>query len=357
MRLFARCQSDQFLTRLSRIFLPLLILVAATRLTAQFAPKVVVVATYELGADTGDKPGEFQFWVERAHLTNSLAVPGVDRPLRWRDDGVWGAVSGTTVRAGLQMMALLHDPRFDFRETYWLVNGIAGVDAENASIGSAAWSRWVVDGDIAYELDSREAPADWPYGVVPVGGKKPNEIPRNAEWAPKPLAWKLNPALVNWAYGLTKDLVIPETEAAKAHRARFTATAAGQAPPRVLLGESLGSCRYWHGAVMTKWANDWTRLHTGGEGDFVMTNMEDQGLAAAFERLGKLGKLDFQRVLFLRTGSNYSGPHPGQTSAESMTEEYSGTEPALESAWLAGSRVVNALVAGWDRYQQTPPAP
>lgn len=318
-------------------------------------PKVVIVATFEIGADTGDKPGEFQFWVERLGLTNSLEVPGLDHPVRFANRDLLGVVSGTTVRAGLQLMALAQDPRFDFSRSYWLINGIAGVDAENASVGSAAWARWVVDGDIAYEIDSREAPADWPYGLVPVGGKKPNEIARDAPWAPKPMAWRLNPSLVSWAYGLTKDTVIPETEAARVHRARFTNSPAGSAPPRVLLGESLGSCRYWHGAVMTKWANEWTKLHTGGAGDFVMTNMEDQGLAAALERLAAAGKVDFQRVLFLRTGSNYSGPHPGQTSAESMTEEYSGMEPALESAYLAGSKVAKELAANWERYSVTPP--
>ncbi len=32
---------------------------------ALIRPKVIIVATFEVGADTGDKPGEFQFWVER----------------------------------------------------------------------------------------------------------------------------------------------------------------------------------------------------------------------------------------------------------------------------------------------------
>jgi purine nucleoside permease len=318
-------------------------------------PKVVVVATFEIGADTGDKPGEFQFWVERAKLTNSISVPGVDRPLRYNDAGVYGFVSGTTVRSAVQVMALLADPRFDFSKSYWLVNGIAGVDPENASVGSAAWARWIIDGDIAYEIDSREAPAEWHYGVVPIGGKKPNEIPKDAEWAPKPMAWKLNPSLVNWAYGLTKDIVIPETETAKKHRATFAGFEKGSGAPKVILGESMGSCRYWHGSVMTKWANDWTKLYTRGEGDFVMTNMEDHGICTALERMGKLGKVDFQRLLLLRTGSNYCTPRPGQKSSESMTEEYSGMEPALESAWLAGSKVMNALVDGWAKFEKEIP--
>jgi len=268
-------------------------------------PKVVVVATFEIGADTGDKPGEFQFWVERAQLTNSIVVPGVDRPLRYNDAGVYGFVSGTTVRSAVQVMALLADPRFDFSKSYWLVNGIAGVDPEDASVGSAAWARWVVDGDIAYEIDPREAPEGWPYGIVPIGGKKPNEIPKNAEWAPKPMAWKLDPALVGWAYSLTKDIVIPETDVARKHRAEFAGFEKGSAPPKVILGESLGSCRYWHGTAMTRWANDWTRLHTKGEGDFVMTNMEDHGICTAMERMAKLGKVDFKDRKSTRLNSSH----------------------------------------------------
>ena len=38
------------------------------------------------------------------------------------------------------IMALGLDPRFDFRNAYWLVAGIAGVDPADASLGSAAWA-------------------------------------------------------------------------------------------------------------------------------------------------------------------------------------------------------------------------
>ena len=32
---------------------------------------------------------------------------------------------------------------FDFSRTYWVVNGIAGVNPSVASIGSAAWAHYV----------------------------------------------------------------------------------------------------------------------------------------------------------------------------------------------------------------------
>ena len=84
---------------------------------------------------------------------------------------------------------------------------------------------------------------------------------------------------------------------------------------------------------MQKWASDWTRLYTQGKGRFAMTDMEDHGIASALDRLNGMGKVDFQRVLFLRTGSNFCQPHPGQTAVDSMTAEYAGNIPALEAAY------------------------
>lgn len=318
-------------------------------------PKVIVVATFEIGADLGDRPGEFQFWAERERLTNVIVVPGLDHPLRSRGDGLFGCVSGATSRAGLQLLALGLDSRFDLSKTYWLVNGIAGVDPSAASIGSAAWARWVVDGDIAYEVDPRDAPGDWPYGLVPLGGKRPNDTAELPAWAPKPMAWQLNAELVGWAYQMTRSTPLPDSAEARTHRARFISFPAAQRPASVLLGESLGSCRYWHGAKMTGWAKDWVRLQTGGKGVFVMTDMEDQGIAAALDRLSSLGRVDFQRVLFLRTGSNFCEPPAGASVAQSLTEEYHGMLPALEAAYRVGSPVVDYWMSHWSEVETRPP--
>lgn len=339
----------------------LLLASCATLLTSALSaaelirPKVIVVATFEIGADTGDVPGEFQFWAEHEKLTGSITVPGLDHPVRFNDQGVYGVVSGTTVRSGLQIMALCLDPRFDLSHTYWLINGIAGISPRVGTEGSAAWARHVIDGDIAYEIDTHEAPADWPYGIMALGNKTPLAKPTIPDWAPKPMQWMLNPALVAWAYALTKDVPLADSPEAQAHRALYTGFPAALAPPKVFLGDSFASCRYWHGARMQQWADDWTKLYTDGEGICAMTNMEDHGLANALTRLAAMHKVDFQRVLVLRTGSNFSQPPAGQSASESMVEEYKGMLPALEAAYRVGCPVVHALVHDWAKYAATPP--
>jgi len=335
-----------------------LLLTAAPVVRAASIPvKVAVVVTFEVGADTGDKPGEFQFWAEREKWPLKIPVPGVDHPVLTDGAGVIGVVAGTTSRASNQIMALVLSGQFDFSKTYWVINGIAGVNPADASIGSAAWARYVIDGDVAYEIDSREGDAAWPYGIMPIGSSVPNTKPKAEGWEPASMAYPLNPALVAWAYGLTKGVPIPDSPDMAAYRALYAGYPNAQKPPFVFLGDTFGSCRYWHGRVLTQWANDWTRLWTEGKGNFAMSDMEDQGFAAALQRLGQMGKVDFQRVLFLRTGSNYCMQPPGGNVSESLHFGFSGYIPSLEAAYRVGSTVVHELAGHWDRYGDRIPAP
>src|ERR1035438_10129011 len=90
--------------------------------------KVVVVTMFERGADTGDEPGEFQFWVERNKLDRVMPFPQGYHNLRMNSDGVLGVVTGVgNTKAAASIMALGLDQRFDLRRAYWLVAGIAGV--------------------------------------------------------------------------------------------------------------------------------------------------------------------------------------------------------------------------------------
>src|SRR5438105_9336164 len=78
--------------------------------------KVVVVTMFEVGADTGDKPGEFQYWVEREKLDRVFEMPQAYHAVRMNRDGVLGMVTGMgTAKAAASIMALGMDPRFDLR--------------------------------------------------------------------------------------------------------------------------------------------------------------------------------------------------------------------------------------------------
>src|SRR5215471_13873979 len=76
--------------------------------------RVVVVTTFELGKDTGDKPGEFQNWVERLPLPQTIAFPQGYRSLRYNaEKQVLGIVTGEgSLRGAASIMALGLDRRF-----------------------------------------------------------------------------------------------------------------------------------------------------------------------------------------------------------------------------------------------------
>lgn len=313
--------------------------------------KVVVIAAFEIGADTGDMAGEFQHWVERYPLTETVKIPGIERPARLSKDGVLGVATGMFGRARGSMAALLLDPRFDFSKTYFLMAGIAGVDPKAGSIGSAAWSDWVVDADPLYEIDDREIAAGWPWGLYAFHTRGPGEK-GDGEGA-SGMAWRLDPGLVQWAYQLTRDTPLPDNPKLAAERAGFKSDPAAQKPPHVFVGSSLGTVRFWHGQRRTQWARDWVRLQTDGGGDLAMTDGEDQAVLDTLALYAKEGRVDLRRVLVLRTASNYAWPGEGKPMRVDFAP--GGLEAGTEAAFRVGSPVVKALVAGWPIYETTLP--
>jgi purine nucleoside permease len=328
----------------------------------KIAIKVVVVTMFERGESTGDAPAEFQHWVERFPLTEELEFPLGDRALRLnREQGVLGIVTGIgTIKAAATIMALGLDDRFDLSQAYFVIAGIAGIDPADGSIGSAVWTDWVVDGDLLHEIDAREVPSDWSTGYFPRARKRPFD--GNAPDTNRTLVYRLNKDLTDWAFNLTKDEIIPDTEAMKKFRARYVNYPKAQLPPFVLRGDQLSAMTYWHGAKLNDWANQWMPYWTEGKAEFVTSAMEDSGTLHSIEKLALLGKVDRERVLLLRTASNYSMQYEGANAVDSLLGNRipkelrsAGFLPSLESAYLIGSKVVNALVDNWDNYKETLP--
>ena len=311
--------------------------------------KVVVVTMFEVGKDTGDFPGEFQHWAEGEHLTRRFPLPAANHDAMMNDDGVLGIVTGVgTARAAATVMALGNDPRFDLTHAYWLIAGIGGIDPAKGSLGSAVWSDWIVDGDIAHEIDPREAPKDWPTGYVPLRKSTPYEQPRTED---NGIAFQLNTGLVDWAYGITRSIALPDTAEIKERRQDFAGDAAKR-PPFVLRGDNLSAGTFWHGKLLNQWARDWVSYQTGGKGTYAICGMEDTGTLQSLTWLDRAGKVDVKRVLVLRTASNYDQQRQGITAAESLAEtkitKYSAFLPSLDSAFRVGDPVVRYLVAHWD---------
>lgn len=335
------------------------IALTAAMLSAQNAPipvKVAVIAMFELGQDTGDQPGELQYWVERDHLDRVYPLPAGYHSVRMNNAGEMAVLTGPgTAHAAATIMALGLDPRFDFRHTYWIVAGIAGGSPDRISLGSAAWARYVVDADLAYEIDGREIPKDWSTGLLPLGKTIPFEQPVAAR--PGQM-YALNAALAQWAFALTRAVPLDDTDQLRAARSHFDGAMANR-PPFVMLGDEISGSTFWHGKLLDAWATEWMRYFTQGQGTFATTAMEDTGTLQSIEFLAAAGRVDAQRVLVLRSVSNYDRQPRELTAAESLAREklgtYSGFLPALEADYRVAHPVVAELLAHWDNYQATTP--
>lgn len=346
----------QFVKALKRgalwLLLPGLIVLCTPAVAAPIPIKVVILTTFEIGKDTGDAPGEFQTFVERMPLDHVVTVPGIEHPVRYSKDGVLAVVTGMRSRPRASVAALISGGQFDVSHAYWIMAGIAGVDPRAASIGSAAWARYVVDGDVTYQMDDREIPADWPYGIYSLETHRPN-VKGSAEGS-SGMVWKLDPGLVSWAYGMTKNTKLDDNANLAKARAGYRSEPVALKPPFVLLGDDLGTTAFWHGARRTQWARDWVKLWTDGKGTFVMSDCEDHGIMDVLTIYGAQGKVDPKRVLMLRTASNYTREADG---ADPVMKDFAhgGAEAAYEAAYRVAAPVVNALVKGWATYGKTLP--
>ncbi|MCZ6673578.1 MAG: purine nucleoside permease [Verrucomicrobia bacterium] len=330
---------------------------SGSKVATKIPIKAVIVTMFENGEDTGDAPGEMQFWVERGNFDQKLDFPLGLHDLYLRNDGVLLTCTGGGVtNATASVMALGMDPRFDFSKAYWIIAGIGGADPADASLGDAIWANWVVDGDLAYEIDAREIPDDWAYGFIALGAKKPDTLEDG--WTVDTIAYRLNPGLVDWAYSITKDIDLGDDPEIAAFRKQFEGKPEATRPPKVLIGDTLGSSTYWHGNLLNDWANNWMKLHTGGKGNFVTTNMEDNGTLTALHRMARTGLVDTNRILVLRTASNFSTPPPGEEAVWSTTASYPADSiPAKEAAYTVGNTVLEALLANWSSFQDKTPTP
>ena len=352
--------------RIHALYLLLALLSACARPTPageqadeRVAVKVVIVTMFETGEDTGDDAGEFQYWNDRRELTTVFATPHMHHDIRVNlDTGVMGIVTGMgTARSAASIMAVGLDPRFDLSHAYWLVVGISGFDPDDASLGSAAWAEYLVDGDLAHEIDAREIPESWDSGYFPLFSEGLGDTNRQSSDLGE--VFRLNPALVDWAFELTRHMELPDHPALAATRALYTDHEAARRPPFVLRGDQLAAMTFWHGHLMNDWANTWTDYWTQGEGEFVSSAMEDTGTYQSLEYLDRAGRADKDRLLVLRTASNYTMPPPGKTAVENLLEErhdgYSGLDAALENAYLVGSVIVDEILANWSAYENRTP--
>ena len=327
-------------------------LVQAQTTAAQRPLKVLIIAMFEPEAAP---------WIAPMKLAEAIPVPGLlpESPaLRCNADDVCLLTAGMGhANVAASTMAVALDPRFDLRQTYFLIAGIAGIDPARGTLGTAAWARYLVDVGIAHELDAREMPKGWASGYFGIMTKGPGEKPKleyHTEVA------QLDEALLQKALALSKNATLADSDAAKAYRKRYQQPAARRAPT-VTQCDTLGGDTWWHGDKLGEHARAWTKLMTDGKGVYCTTQQEDNATYNALARAAAAGRVDLKRLAVLRTASNFDRPHSGQSAYASLMASTAGTPggfvPATQNLHAVGGLLVNDIVAHWDQWRVGVPAP
>jgi len=271
----------------------------------------------------------------------------------WRNDqGVAALVAGVgPVNTAVSVMALGLLPGLGWRNTYWMVCGIAGGDPKVCSLGSTLLAEWVVDGDLAIDLHPADCPPEWPTGLLPLGARKPFGKTRDSAglFGQPAQVFHLNGLLAKWACREAQSVPLFDSAQLAVLRKDYRAFTFGASPPAVAQGDGLSAARFWHGASHQAWAERWVKYWTKGRGRLATASMEDSGTLGALRQLHRMQRVDWRRVLVMRSVSNYTLPPPGVPAHRHLTGEaslnYPGLEAALENNWRAGSRVLHALLA------------
>ena len=299
---------------------------------------------------------EAEVWWTPLALSDETVVPGfsADYPtVKCNARDVCQMTTGIGhTSAATSVMALIFSGRFDLTRTYFLVAGIAGIDPNVGTIGSATWPRYMVDFGLQHEIDAREMPTGWSSGYFGIHAANPDAKPAGADGAE---VFRLNEDLLQWALSLSKDVKLDDTDTAKAYRSRYRQGPA-QAPPAVIQCDTAGGDTYWHGTLIAERAEKWTALLTDGKGRYCTTQQEGTAMYGALIRGASAGRVDLNRLAVLRTGSDFDRQYAGQSAYDSLKAKSIGHPSALNNLVIAGSPLIQEIVTNWDRWKIGVPA-
>jgi purine nucleoside permease len=301
---------------LTSVLLSLVLLTAGCASPVQadhrFAVRVLVLTMFDQ---------ETAPWLAHESLTRIIDVPHAG-PVHCADYGLCVTTIGEgKVNAATSLSALLAAPALDLHTAYFLTAGIAGVSPQNATLGFAAWARWIVDWDLGHHLAPADAPGV-PHGYLPYDDHQTN-------------VFHLDDRLVEMAFTLTKDLPLADDAEAAADRAHYPGQASRR--PYVAVCDTISGDDYWTGADYSQEAQYITDIWTKKAGRYCTSEMEDSATAAVLARHGLLN-----RYLDLRTGSDFDQPYPGQSATDVLTR-FPGAGPAFDNAYRVGSTVAHHL--------------
>ncbi len=338
---------------MKRILIALLFLILGATLFAEgiaevsvkIPIKVLILAKFEVGDLTGDTSGEAQLYYEKylkGGCKEYTIENGFEDNTLYVKDGIALYITGIgKVNAAMSTLAVFNDIRFDFSDTYILSTGCAGSAVETTVMGDVFVISSVLDYDMGHHADIRDM-----------------KDKDGTTWFHDPAydstsSIKLNPTLVKKVFSLVKDVPIKTTEQTRRFMANtFDGASWATRDPHVMLGTTITGDNYWKGIHGHK--NALLMVQTYGCPDpFVTTEMEEIGIAAAIQRIGKIDRLiSIRGSVNMDVFMNGDTPESLWSVAVDLSTEGGNKETAdifdtsMHNIFDVGSTIIDAILDG-----------
>lgn len=252
------------------------------------------------------------------------------------------------INAALSVMSLILSPQFNLTQSYFLLAGDGGISPKVTTIASVTFAQFAVQVALQHEIDAREKPANFPTGYVPLGTDSADAYPRYIYGTE---VFQLNDALRQHAIAFARTAKLADSPVAEIYRQQYANAsefAPALAPPSVVACDTATSDNWWAGEILGSAFEHFTKLVTNGSATYCTTQQEDNAVLEALLRGHILRRVDFSRVILMRTGSDFDRPGPGISVADNLFYAKGGYPPAVRNLYLAGIKVVQGIIDGWD---------
>lgn len=253
------------------------------------------------------------------------------------------------INAAGSALALVLSPEFNLTSTYFLLAGDCGVSPKITTLASVTFYQYAVQVALQYEIDAREKPQNFSTGYIPQGTTSLNSFPSYVYGTE---VFQLNDALRQRAIAFAKTATLNDSASAQDYRKLYANTsdfAPALEAPSVVGCDTATSDVWWSGNLLGAAFENTTKLFTNGSATYCTTQQEDNAVLESFLRGHVARRLDFSRIIGMRTASDFDRPPPSMSAADNLFNgQNAGYNPAVLNIYLAGVKVVQGILAGWN---------
>lgn len=319
-------------------------------LSHQISPKVMIVSMFQ---------PEEEAWTSKVDFQHNITVPGL-HPLypNVHCTSNFDICQFTTgegeINAASSVAFLISNSKFDFSNTYWLLAGIGGGDPAKVTTGSVTFAKYAIQVGLQYQIDSRELTntnhkEGWTSGYFSYGTKHPQDYPDSVYGTE---VFEVNEKLRDRAMELSRknEKLLKLGDDDNVSLRKLYSSPANKIPT-ILACDVLTSDNYFTGHVLNDYFSSYSQLITNSSANYCSSAQEENATLESFIRVAKNGLIDYERIVILRTISNFvAKPKDLSIDPIEFFNEYpkGGIQHALDNLYIGGWPFVEDVVNNWD---------